>query len=301
MLFIDKLSYSQNWNIGFCRITPTDLSNEKTMGGIRWLKHPYRDRWFADPFILKVTDDEVVVLVEECMISQPQGIISELVISRKNMKLLQKYELLQLDTHLSYPIIYKQNNKIYVCPENCESGRLTLYEYDAETHKLVNPIVILNEPVVDATIIQQDNIFYLVATKSPESQSNLFLYSSQNLFGPYTQVDVAPVVVGLDNSRPGGNFFRANGNLYRPAQNCHKRYGASLSVMKALITPHCYEEEFMFGIYPKSFKYNLGLHTINFGETYAVVDGYGYSYPIIGRVISFLRQIKYSISKRKIW
>ena len=295
MRLIDKFSYSQNWNIGFCRMTPTDLCCYKTIKRIKWLKHPYQDRWFADPFILKVTEEEIVVFVEECMISHPKGIISELVISKKNMQLLRKYELLQLDTHLSYPIIYRHNNKIYVCPENSASGCLTLYEYDTEIHKLVNPRVILNEPVVDATIIQQDNIFYLVATKNPESQSNLFLYSSQNFFGPYTQVDDAPVVVGLENSRPGGNFFRLNGDLYRPAQNCHKRYGASLSVMKALITPHCYEEEFMFGIYPKSFKYNLGLHTINLEDAYAVVDGYGYSYPIIGRAISFLRQLKHSI------
>lgn len=295
MSLVDKFSYSQNWNIGFCGITPTDLCHDKIVKRIKWLKHPYRDRWFADPFILKVTEDEIVVLVEECMMSHPKGIISELVVSRKNMKLLRKYELLQLNTHLSYPIIYRQNNKIYVCPENCESGCLTLYEYDAEIHKLVNPRVILNEPVVDATIIQQDNIFYLVATKSPESQSNLFLYSSQNFFGPYTQVDDAPVVVGLENSRPGGNFFRLNGDLYRPAQNCHKRYGASLSVMKALIAPHSYEEVFMFDIYPKSFKYNLGLHTINFEDTYAVVDGYGYTYPLIGRIISFIRYLKYSI------
>ena len=32
---------------------------------VNWLHHNYKDRWFADPFILDVTDTEIIVLVEE--------------------------------------------------------------------------------------------------------------------------------------------------------------------------------------------------------------------------------------------
>ena len=42
-----------SWNIGFLNIDK-DFVNKSTWD-IRWMKHNYKDRWFADPFILKVT------------------------------------------------------------------------------------------------------------------------------------------------------------------------------------------------------------------------------------------------------
>jgi hypothetical protein len=52
------------YNIGF-----VDGSLESIIAGepmkVNWMKHSYKDRWFADPFILDVTDDEIIVLVEE--------------------------------------------------------------------------------------------------------------------------------------------------------------------------------------------------------------------------------------------
>ena len=106
------MSYSQNWNIGFCEQLTENFLRYKTLNKIKWLKHPYTDRWFADPFILDVTENEIVVLVEECHIENPKGIISELIVDRRSMRLKKRYELLSLETHLSYPIIIQEDNKI---------------------------------------------------------------------------------------------------------------------------------------------------------------------------------------------
>ncbi len=52
------------YNIGF-----VDGNLESIIEGepikVNWMKHSYKDRWFADPFILDVTDNEIIVLVEE--------------------------------------------------------------------------------------------------------------------------------------------------------------------------------------------------------------------------------------------
>lgn len=295
MRLIDRLSYSQNWNIGFCEQSPETFIENKKLNKIKWLKHPYTDRWFADPFILKVTDTEIVVFVEECYIQTPKGIIAELIIDKESMRLKRRYELLELDTHLSYPVIFHYEDKILVCPENGQSGCLSIYEYDEVNHRLINPNIILDEALADATIIKQDESnYYLVATKYPETQTNLYLYKSTNgLYGPYNLVKETPVCVDKVCSRPAGNFIVYNGIVYRPSQNCMKRYGAALTLMEIERMDEQFIEKIHFTIAPVSYKYNLGIHTINVQDGVIVVDGYGYSFPILGRLITSLRKLKH--------
>ena len=38
---------NQNWNIGFAETTPQELVENQKIGKVTWLKHPYKDRFFA--------------------------------------------------------------------------------------------------------------------------------------------------------------------------------------------------------------------------------------------------------------
>lgn len=290
----EKLLYSQNWNIGFCEQTPEELISEKALRPIQWLKHPYHDRWFADPFMLKVTESEIVVFVEECPMEHPKGIICELVIDRKTTCLNERYVILEKDTHLSYPAIIRNEGKIFVYPENGASGRLNIYEYDEANHRLVNPVCILEEAVADATIFQQGNDFYLTATKFPDTQERLFLYRAHSLLGPYKQVYVEPAQERLSCSRNGGDTFTAYGSLYRVAQDCSVRYGGALSIMN-VIRWNVFQESLDFGLSPIKGRYNLGLHTLNFEQGLAVIDGYGLLHPTFSRIWNALARVKQKI------
>lgn len=289
---IRKFIYSQNWNIGFCELTENDLIHSKHIDRIQWLKHPYKDRWFADPFIYSITDTTITVFAEELMIDNPKGYLVELVVDKQSKKLLTRNVLLELFTHVSYPAYLKYNGKLYVYPENGASGKLNIYEYDENTHKLINPVCILDEALADSTILQNnDNEYYLIATKVPDVLENAYLFKAESPLGPFIPISNAPVQINRHCSRPAGNWFRVNQQLYRPAQDCAKRYGNAISIMSVnSLVP--YKEHKLFTIKPISFKYNLGTHTINFyhtekGESIAVVDGYGYLYPILGRIYYF--------------
>lgn len=282
---IDRLIYNQNWNIGFSNITQDTLIDKKKICNIQWMKHSYKDRFFADPFIFKVTDDEIIVFAEECLFEKPNGCIVELIVDKRTKRLKKRYLLLESNTHLSYPAIFFCEDKVYVYPENGTSGSLSLYTYDEESHKLINPIIILDEATADSTILEFDGKFYLVATKYPETQENVFLYEANTINGPYFKHVEVPFSTNKRFSRPAGDFFYVNGDLYRPAQDCIERYGAGLSIMKVTcLKGTLFEEKYEFGIYPSSFRYNLGIHTINFHEGCCVIDGQGYLYPIIGRL-----------------
>lgn len=290
MNLLRKIQYNQYWNIGFCEQTPEDLVRDKQLKSVRWLKHPYRDRWFADPFILKVTDEEIVVFVEECPVENPKGIICELVIDRRTMRLKERYVLLELDTHLSYPAIIRHKDKVYVYPENGASGKLNIYEYDDKNHQLVNPICILNEAVADATIVERNGCYYMSATKFPKTQQEAYLFVSQSPLGPFRQVGTDPYQTNKACSRQGGNWFEAYGSIYRPAQNCEVRYGGGLSIMNSDLR-NGFSEKQIFQLGPVKGRYRLGLHTLNFNDGLCVIDGYGYYYPVLGELYYALRKL----------
>lgn len=288
-----KLLYSHNWNVGFCEQTPEDLIHGQALHKIQWMNHPYKDRWFADPFIYKISEDEIVVFVEECPIEHPKGVLCELVLDRKTKRLKQRHVLLDLDTHLSYPAIIECDGKTFVYPENGTSGKLNMYEYDEADHRLMNPVCILEEAVADATIIECHGEYFMVATKCPNTQEQVFLYHSDSLFGPFVQTNTDPIQTNRSCSRPGGNWFVANEQLYRPAQDCVERYGSALSIMKVSIDDNKMIDSKLFSLRPTSYKYNRGLHTINFHEGLCVIDGYGYLNPCVGHAFDAVRNIKH--------
>ena len=285
-----KFLNNQNWNIGFATTTPKELVQQKRLGKVEWLKHPYKDRFFADPFVYSWSDEQIVVFVEELEFDQPVGRLTELIVDAKTKRLLSKHTLLQLDSHLSYPAIIRNNGEVLVYPENGATGKLTLYKYDKDKHQLKEVCVVLEEGLADATIHQIGEYYYMFATKVPKTQEDLYLYKSERFDGGYKEIDL--VSRGRVNARPAGNLFEVDGYLYRPAQNCSKRYGGAVEIMKCKISSdRKYSEEHSFSLNPTSFRYNIGLHTINFHTGGCVIDGYGYLYPIIGRMLHLVRRV----------
>lgn len=285
-----KYLNNQNWNIGFASTTPEKLVLQKRLGKVEWLKHPYKDRFFADPFVYSWSDEQIVVFVEELEFDKPIGRLTELIVDAKTKELLSKHTLLRLDSHLSYPAIIRNNNEVLVYPENGANGKLTLYKYERDEHKLVEVGVVVEEGLTDATIHKIGESYYMFATKVPKTQEDLYLYKSKQFDGDYKEMGV--VSQGRENARSAGNLFEVDGSLYRPAQNCSKRYGGAVEIMKCKISADGkYSEEHSFSLNPTSFKYNIGLHTINFCKRGCVIDGYGYLYPIFGRMLHFVRRV----------
>lgn len=67
---IITLLESSCWNIGFATISAEQLLRNPHLLShrIQWLKHPYKDRFFADPFFLNVDNNCIEVMVEEYMV-----------------------------------------------------------------------------------------------------------------------------------------------------------------------------------------------------------------------------------------
>lgn len=294
-----RLIYAQNWNIGFCFITPERLLEEGALPRVRWLKHNYRDRWFADPFLFKITETDYRVFAEELFINSGKGQIVELYIDRHSFKLKKRYLILELDTHLSFPIWYEKDNQIFVYPENGQSGKLSLYRYNEDVHSLEFIKVIVEDSLADSVIFENKEKYYLLATRASNSLSGTYLYESSAIDGLYMEKEGNPIITGIDISRSAGNMIKVGGKIYRPVQNCIKRYGGGISLIE--LSDNFGFKRIVSSIIPNSWRYNLGIHTINFMNNVCVVDSYGFLYPIFGRIYysKIITKLKLLFFKRK--
>jgi hypothetical protein len=272
---INKLGLAY-WNIGFMDhdMLSYVTGHPSEPWNISWLKHPYKDRFFADPFILQVNDEIIEVLVEEFFYNSWMGVITLLTINRKTYTLLNRKCLLDLPTHLSFPFIYRENEKIYVLPENSQSGKLTLYKYHASSMSLEFEKIILDVPAVDSVILKEGGRYYLFCTVSGRhTDSDLHVYYSDSLLGAFIPFKKNPVKSDLMSSRLAGDFLRYGADIYRISQKCSPSYGCGLFFSKVnALSPDNFEETAIRVAYPVH-PYPQGLHTYNTYKGVTVIDG----------------------------
>ncbi len=274
------LHYS--WDLAYGQYQESVIKEGLSKGGYTIVKNPYKNKWFADPFIYKDTPEQMELFVEEFDYSVGRGRIGHLVISKQNHRIEKLTILLEKDTHLSFPVIYRKDGNVYVHPENSASGKSFIYRYDEALDKLVDPIEILAEPVTDAIIIEEEGKFLMYATKVPvPNGKEQIIYHADSFFGPYEYKESK--VFDKAYARMAGKFVKMDdGQLIRPAQDCDGGdYGKAIhfmsgkKVVSSLISPIT--------------KY-AGLHTFNtLGDTF-IIDLKHYDFPWLYKLKTLLKK-----------
>lgn len=267
------------WDIAYGSYTPEILSKGLNRSKINIVRNPYINKWFADPFILEDNPDAIELLVEEFDYSVQKGRIARLKINKKNHTIVECSIILELPTHLSFPVIYRRNGEIYVHPENSASGASYIYRYDRATDKLVDPQLMINEPLTDAIIRPEGKSYRMFATRVPDSNGCvLHEYSSEKFFGPYQHC--GENIYPNNTARMAGMFIENNGMIVRPSQDCLNGYGNAVIIYDCH-TPLC-------RIAPNTLKY-AGIHTFNTFNGSFVIDLKKYDYPLLYK---FIKKIK---------
>lgn len=267
------------WNIGFIENSIEEIIERKSYH-IRWVRHNYKDRFFADPFIYRSDDINYYILAEELIFIQKKGRIVLLTIDKKTMTLIDRKLVIEDEAHLSYPN-YEDG---IVVAENYKSGGLYSF-YIEETP--IRKELITEIPLIDPTFVDHNGKRWLFATtreNADDPNKKLSIYVEKN--GKFVPHKKNPVKIDIHSGRPGGKFFHYKGSLYRPAQNCEHIYGEDVKIMKILRLDEedFIEEEFMTISSHHLDRYNLGLHTFNIGNGFVVVDGFEYSTQIVQKI-----------------
>lgn len=275
------------WNLGFIEEGLSDTLTNKSPK-IHWVKKRINDRWFADPFILDVTDSEIIILAEEFCYNVHRGRIARVIIDRKTYEEKSFEIILELPSHLSFPFIIRKNEKIYLMPENSASGCSTVYEYNDANRKLTPLHHIAEEPFADATIFEMEGQTYLCTTMLPDTNSKSVKIYTLDKDALKVVDRVATVEFPVVCGRNAGEAFSVDGQFYRPAQDCTKCYGHGVILQKMTLKEGKWFFEEVNSFYPNTFKYNQGLHTFNNYKGLIVIDARGFRNPIMGRLLTFL-------------
>lgn len=277
--------YDHTWELGFLENTLEDIVSGAPL---RYKKVflPFSDRWFADPFILKVTTCEILLLCEEFCNEINRGRIAKVVIDRDTYKLKSWKIILELPTHLSFPVITRINGRILIYPENSASGLLNLYEFNSETDSVSLIKSIVQVPFTDAIITSFSNeIFLFATTKDNPNGKELTICKKKD-----GQFSIIQKVIFPENiARMAGNFFQVNGKVYRPAQECNHSYGHSIDIQSVEYSQGDFCFRSVRRIASPSKRMSLGFHTLNEYNGIIVVDTKGHKHPKIVKILTVLK------------
>ena len=264
-----------NWNIGIA-----DIGDDLSPLNIKWMKHEYKDRCFADPFFVEKTKDAYIILVEELVRDARKGRLARLTVDIEDCRLLKNETILDLPTHLSFPNPIVVDEKTYIYPENGASGNTKYYEYDT---LLRNPQLLSNLPLTDAVIYRHEDKYYLLYTLGKECNGNvLHVAVADSAFGEYKPIQE---ITFADNvARRAGNVFQWKGRSISPAQVNNNHYGEGASFQEIAIENGLVSLREIKRIFPSWHEYDKAFHTYNVLDNKVVIDGVRIGWPKISRI-----------------
>lgn len=274
----------QQWRIGFVE-GGMDAIMTQSKYKVHWVKYSFPDGWYADPFILDVTASVIIVLAECLQYETNLGSLVKLTVDRTTYKLLSVEPILELDTHLSFPIIQREGEDIFIYPENNQSGNLKLYKYCDNHLEFVS--VLCEDPLSDAVITNVNGKDFLLVSDYKNSNGNtICLYTKSRNNGKF----VFSKSFSFDRAiaRNAGDIFEYHGNLFRPAQDCGERYGGKLLIQKIENIEELTFKDIKVIESPHP-TLTRGCHTLNTYCGFVVIDVVGYRHPLLAKLVNNFR------------
>lgn len=237
---------------------------------------PPKDRFWADPFVIK-KNGKYYIFLEELLYKTNKGHIAVMEMDEKG-KYTEPQTVLKRDYHLSYPFLIEDADELYMMPETMENNSIELYKcMDFPLKWEFEKTLIPDVQAVDATILKKDDTYWLFANvkahPAASPHDELCLFYADSLKGDWTAHPQNPIVSDVKTARPAGKIFEHKGKLYRPAQNCSKHYGYGMQICEIkTLNKEQYEEINVQSIYPNWAKDLISTHTLNNADGLTIID-----------------------------
>ena len=263
------LFFNQWWLAYRFRTSPDDPNN--SFYRFKYLVPP-KDKFWADPFPVKF-GEKYFVFFEEYLYKDDKAHISVIELSKSGAS--EPVPVLKRDYHLSYPFIFEWKDRYYMIPETAANKTIEVYACGSFPNEWKLETVLFESIAArDATLFEVDGLWWMfVAIADTYSSDELFLYYSENPFGPWKPHQWNPVKSDVRNSRPAGRPFYWNRDLYRPAQDSSRGYGYGMRLNRVVrLTPNEFIEEEVSQVLPQWRKDLRGTHTLNICHDLTVID-----------------------------
>ena len=269
----------QRWTVGLVPLGLDEILQRGRLPEPAWLVGQRPDRFYADPFVLDADGEYARVMVEDYRYRSRRKGLTELHVSRDG-RLVGSREYPGLPLQASYPFLLRSHGRLFCLPETFRARRLSVFAWDDVAGAWTFHRDLLEGfPCVDGTLLERDGRWWLFCTKQgDEDQTDLHVFftsAGDDWTGTWQPHPLNPVKSDTRSSRPAGALVEIDGAVYRPAQNCARRYGASLTINRILdLTTTSFREEAALRLVPSpSSLWPDGMHTINSAGGVTVVDG----------------------------
>lgn len=284
---------------------PFELSNAKVVNNIKcgpFNKSIEPNTIIADPF-LYIHNDMLYMFYESKKMYR-KGTIS-MICTKDLIKWSEPITVLSEKCHLSYPWVFKENDKVYMIPETCELGEIRLYEANKNLTEFKYVKTLLKDDIKhrngfsfsDSSIYKKDNLYYLITTTNDEEKNILHLYVSDSIMGEYKKHIKSPICIGNKYGRNAGCFLRYRNKLFRVAQDCDIKYGNDVNLFEIKqISDKEYTEELIKRNLINNITdyYKDGGHQYNFvkykGKYIVATDAKEYHYLILNKIFHKLKK-----------
>ena len=275
-----KISSKKNFtnnNIWKLHISKGNIEDRK-LNNLITLQPPNKEYW-ADPFLVTFNKKKIIFFeVYEFKYKKSKISCCEI----NNNKIGEVKEVLNLNYHLSYPFVWKENNNFYMIPETSQKKRIEIWRATNFPLKWkLKKILFEGESFADTTFfIDNENNKWLFTNKSVDKfndhNSELYIYKVQgDNFENIVPHKLNPVITDCRMARNAGKiFYNKKSFLIRPSQmNISNIYGYALNISKIVrLSIDEYIEEKLFTIKPEELNGARGIHHVSQEEDFFILD-----------------------------
>ncbi|CDL84096.1 glucosamine inositolphosphorylceramide transferase family protein [Xenorhabdus szentirmaii] len=275
----------------------------RRLGDTKWIKLKYKkNELMADPFIYH-HDNKYYVFYEALNYDVNKGYIAvgELDVNKNRLKNIKT--VINEDYHLSFPYLCKINDELYMIPESSENNTIDLYkclEFPHRWHKIKT--LINNIQAVDSILIEKEGMWYLFTSEKISGASygdELTIFTTKDpLTLPFRKMSDIPFVNDISLSRNAGAIYMDDkGSLYRVSQDCSRRYGYRVNILKIKqLSQTVYSEELVSKLdLPKN---AIAMHTYNASKEIEITDLKIINKDIYSLIKNTFRILKRIVKKR---
>lgn len=229
------LLHTERWFVAVRR-APALLDPQAPDGG--WDSYsrlqPPADRFWADPCPWNEAGADYV-FVESLRDSRGRAEIAAIELAADG-RIASVRDVLQLPTHLSYPFLFRWQDRTYMLVESATAGRVPIFIADQFPERWRHAGDALSGVrAVDATLHRDGDTWWMFACVADSAfddggreWDDLYLFHSVSPLGPWLPHPENPIVSDVRRARPAGPLFRDGGRLIRPGQDCAGEYGRAV-------------------------------------------------------------------------
>jgi len=266
--------FSEGWRIGVVDAPVMDWVRSQGRLPVRWLTGTSHDGYWADP--MGMADDPTRLFCEYFDERSGVGHLEALTLDPQGQVQARMRLGVGDGKHVSFPLVLALDGRRLGVAETAATNECMLYEVQASGHWVPVACLLQGVPAADPALFHWQGRYWLAYTDvSLGAQDNLCLQYADQLEGPWHAHANNPVKRDVTAARMAGGLFMAEGQLYRPAQDCLRHYGDAVVLHRVLrCTPTEYVEEAVARIAPDPHgPCPDGLHTVSAWGERTLIDG----------------------------